>query len=265
MFVDGSVKDAILREAWGQRQNYDFLWSRLRRYKEACTGVDGNQAVKGKSSERSVPMQHNCCTVEWWEDLSDTPALRETGIQVQADEREQVEEAISHCRWNTRGGKRGRGLPCFLPQIKDQWVLCCYFQFKTTLLGGHFFFYIRRIWINRELFPHIEQQLDETNASSTDRGVVTFLRPGDVGGWWGSGFDLKEKLEHCKMWKLLLVSSRVCFFLKAEEDIIQTNPKMLHGHFTYQTILSLMIMTPAPLFSVGGAGAVMRGLCCFLH
>ena len=120
-FLDYSVKDAILKQAWSQRQIlykaepifFDHDYSPELQKKRAQVR-DAIKQLKQKniSAKCIYPAQLRIFTSDGEKTYSTLthalPALRELGIQTRVDERERMESEMSRYRWSTTGGRRGK-------------------------------------------------------------------------------------------------------------------------------------------------------------
>ncbi|KAF7648192.1 hypothetical protein LDENG_00160570 [Lucifuga dentata] len=96
-FVDYSVKEAILRQAWSQKQIL---------YKAEPIYFDHNYSpeLQKKRAQLKMYMESGEKT---YPTLTDAlPTLRELNIQTKMDERDQMEGELSHYRWSSVGGRR---------------------------------------------------------------------------------------------------------------------------------------------------------------
>lgn len=118
-FLDFTVKDMILRQAWGQRQvlyeekpiffDHDYspeLQKRRSQVREAIKQLK----LKNIRAKCIYPAQLKVLTDEGDKTYSSlaeaTPMLTELGIHVRVDERERMEHELARFRWSTVGGKR---------------------------------------------------------------------------------------------------------------------------------------------------------------
>lgn len=120
-FVDYSAKDAILRQAWSQRQivykaipiYFDHDYSPdLQKKRAQVRDVIKQLKQKNIRARCIYPAQLKVFMESGdkiYSTLSDAlPKLQELNIQVRVDEREQMERELSRHRWSTAGGRRGR-------------------------------------------------------------------------------------------------------------------------------------------------------------
>lgn len=128
-FLDYSVKDAILRQAWSQRQLlykaepifFDHDYSpELQKKRTQVRNTIKQLKQKNISAKCIYPAQLRITTADGEKTYSTLtqalPALQEHGIQIRVDERERMESEMSRYRWSTAGGGRGRD-PAVLPAV----------------------------------------------------------------------------------------------------------------------------------------------------
>lgn len=118
-FVDFSVKETILRQAWGQRQVlyngnpifFDHDYSpELQKRRSQVREVIKQLKQKNIRAKCLYPAQLKVITQdneETYRSLVEAvPWLREQGIQVRVDDRERMENELARFRWHTVGGQR---------------------------------------------------------------------------------------------------------------------------------------------------------------
>ncbi|KAM7365195.1 hypothetical protein PAMP_025109 [Pampus punctatissimus] len=119
-FQDYSVKDAVLRQAWSQRQVlykaepifFDHDYSpELQKKRAQVREVIKQLKQKNIRAKCIYPAQLRVITEDGEKTYSTLthalPALRELGIQTRVDERERMESELSRYRWSIAGERRG--------------------------------------------------------------------------------------------------------------------------------------------------------------
>lgn len=120
-FVDYSVKDAILRQAWEQRKvmykeeqiyfDHDYspeLQKKRARVRDAIKQLK-QKNIRAKClypAQLKVYMEDGEKTYSTMAEASSM--LQGLGVQVRVAEREQMERELARDRWSTTGGRRGR-------------------------------------------------------------------------------------------------------------------------------------------------------------
>lgn len=126
-FLDYSVKDTILRQAWSQKRIlyktepifFDHDYSpELQKKRAQVREVIKQLKQKNISAKCIYPAQLRITAGDGEKTYSTLtqalPKLRELGIQARVDERELMESELSDYRWSTAGERRGRD-PAVLP------------------------------------------------------------------------------------------------------------------------------------------------------
>lgn len=112
------MKDAILRQAWNQKQSlykeeliyFEHDYSpELQKKRTQVWDVIKQLKQKNIKAKRFYPAQLKIFMEsgeKTYSTLTDAlPTLQELNVQAQVDEREQMEEELSRYRWNSVGGR----------------------------------------------------------------------------------------------------------------------------------------------------------------
>lgn len=120
-FMDYTVKETILRQAWTQgkvlyEEEQVFFghdYSPELQKKRASVRVAIKQLKQKNRKARCLyPAQLKMLMVDgektYWTITEALPALKELGVHVHVDERERIEAEMSRRRWSTAGGRRSK-------------------------------------------------------------------------------------------------------------------------------------------------------------